>query len=333
MKKVAAIAAIIVMMLAVLGAWYSLNSRAAFSGTPEPITIGVPMMADSSTIIFIADAQHFFADNGLNVSIKVYDAGLFAVDDILNGRNDLAVATEFVIVDKALKQEKLYSIGSIAKYQIHYLIGRKDKGIGNISDLRGKRIGYAKGTSGEFYLTRFLEIHGIDISDVALIDIKPSNYAEAIENGTVDAILVWDPYTDDIKKRLGSNMISWPAQSGQLGYWNVICRDDWAANHPELISRFLKSIDQAEIYATNHPEESKAIIQKQRNYDDTYIATTWSNTQFYLSLDQSLIIAMEDEARWMIYNNLTDMKTSPDFRNYIYTKGLEEIEPESVNIW
>ena len=34
----------------------------------------------------------------------------------------------------------------------------------------------------------------------------------------------------------------------------------------------------------------------------------------------------------MINNNLTIEKTIPDFRDFIYTKGLEEIKPESVNI-
>jgi hypothetical protein len=46
----------------------------------------------------------------------------------------------------------------------------------------------------------------------------------------------------------------------------------------------------------------------------------------------SLVTAMEDEARWMIINNLTSERTMPNFRDYIYTKGLKEVKPESVNI-
>ena len=34
----------------------------------------------------------------------------------------------------------------------------------------------------------------------------------------------------------------------------------------------------------------------------------------------------------MIKNNLTTEKTIPNFRDYIYTKVLEKIKPESVNI-
>lgn len=41
---------------------------------------------------------------------------------------------------------------------------------------------------------------------------------------------------------------------------------------------------------------------------------------------------MEDEARWMIKNNLTSEKKTPNFLDYIYLDGLEKIKPESVNI-
>jgi hypothetical protein len=34
----------------------------------------------------------------------------------------------------------------------------------------------------------------------------------------------------------------------------------------------------------------------------------------------------------MINNNLTSEKQTPDFLDYIYTKGLEATKPEAVNI-
>jgi NitT/TauT family transport system substrate-binding protein len=329
---VAVVAVIVAIALMGLGAWYLQSYQKPYAGMPESITVGVPRMLDSSALIFIADDQHFFADNGLNVTLKEYDAGLYAVDDLLNDKNDVAVATEIVIVGKALQQEKICSIGSIAKYQTHYIIGRKDKGIENFSDLKGKRIGFASGTSGEFYLGRYFELRAINLSDVTLVDVKPAQYIEAIGNGSVDAIIIWEPYLGPIKDRLGTNAAIWPAQSGQLGYWNAICRDDWATQHPETINRFLRSIDQAVEYTIYHPVESKAIVQKRLNADDAYIGSVWNNTRFGLSFDQSLISAMDDEGRWMINNNLTDVKKVPDYRDYLYINGMDTVKPKSVNI-
>ena len=88
----------------------------------------------------------------------------------------------------------------------------------------------------------------------------------------------------------------------------------------------------AEEFNNAHPDEAMAIVQKKLNYTDTYMAIAWPDHQFSLSLDQSLLIAMNDEGRWMINNNLTNEKTLPYFRDYIYTKALEKVKPEAVNI-
>lgn len=133
-------------------------------------------------------------------------------------------------------------------------------------------------------------------------------------------------------ERLGANAVVWPAQGGQRVFGLVVATDGWITRHPELVDRFLKSLLQAEEYSILHPAESKAIVLKRLNLDAGYLEKAWSQNQFSLSLDQSLILAMEDEARWMIKNNLTTEKTVPDFLHYIYVDGLEAIRPEAVNI-
>ena len=109
------------------------------------------------------------------------------------------------------------------------------------------------------------------------------------------------------------NAVVWSAQSNQPLYTQVISTDEWITKHPELIARFLKSLAQAEEYVNTHPAEAKAIVQKRLNLDAGYMDTVWQQNQFSLSLDQSLIMAMEDEARWMIKNNLTAEKTGAKF--------------------
>ena len=94
----------------------------------------------------------------------------------------------------------------------------------------------------------------------------------------------------------------------------------------------MKSLIQAEGYLASHKKEAKAIIRKRMNFDDAYIEMIWPRYQFGLSLDQSLITAMEDEARWMIKNNLTMEKKVPNFIDYVYEGGLKAVKPEAVNI-
>jgi NitT/TauT family transport system substrate-binding protein len=168
---------------------------------------------------------------------------------------------------------------------------------------------------------------------VTLVDVTtPKNWVNAVAEGDIDAIATAQPYANEAKDRLGPNAVVWPAQSGQPLYGLIISSDEWITKHPEPAGRFLKALAQAEHYLVGHPAEAKAVVQKRVNLNTAYIETVWSQNQFSLSLDQALIATMEDEARWMIQNGLTTEKQVPDFLDYIYTKGLEEIKPGAVNI-
>ncbi len=331
-KNVAVISAIVALVLAALGAWYFTNYMATSSRTTESITIGEPAL-EQSALIYIAEDQGYFAGNGLNVTLREdYPSGVGPVIDMTSGRLDISVSAEYPVIAQVFNKKNISIFGVIDKYQNEKIIGRRDRGIVNISDLKGKKIGFPKKTICEFFLGRFLNLHGMSLHDVALMDLPASQSVEAVTNGSVDAIIYYQPYIYAIEDRLGGNGIVWQAQSNQLLYGVMACRNDWAASHSEQINRLLKSLAQAEEYLINHPEEAKAIVQKRLNFSDAYMETVWPNHEFTLSLDQSLLIAMNDEGRWMINNNLTTEKTLPYFRDYIYTKGLEEIKPESVNI-
>jgi NitT/TauT family transport system substrate-binding protein len=333
MKKmmVVFIAVIAVMVAVLLGLWYMLNSPTTYSGTLEPITIGVPPN-EASALIYIAEERGFFADNGINATIKNCSTALEAINAMKNGEADISVSAEYPIVTEVFKKENISVIGCIDKHDTTYIIGRKDRGIENVSDLMGKRIGVSRGTIADFYVGRFLDLHDINLQNVTIADIPQSQSVDAITNGSVDATLIRQAYDIRVDEFADSNHVVWPVQNSQATYMVMTCRDDWAAAHPEPINRFLKSLVLAEDYYSKNPAEAKSIIQKWLQYDDAYMATVWPDSQFSLSLDGSLITAMEDEGRWMIANNLTNVTTIPDYWNYVYTKGLLEVDPEAVNI-
>ncbi len=331
-KIVTAIAAIIVIALVGVGSWSYLNSQRNNTGMTESITIGNAQTLECDTLIYIAEDQNFFAGNGLNVTIRDYTSGMEAVNAIFNGEVDMAATAEFPLVKKALNQEKISAIVSIDKSQLQDLIGRKDRGIQNVLDLRGKRIGVTLGTIAQFYLGRFLMLHGINLQDVTMVDINPSESVGALTKGDVDAIIIWQPYANAIENALGNNAAIWPVQSSQETYIVEVAKNDWISQHPDVVRRYIKALAQAEDYFVQHPAQTKSMMQRKLNYTDAYMAAAWDKNQFSLLLDQSLILAMEDEARWMIKNNLTTEKQVPNFLDYIYEDELKAIKPEAVNI-
>ncbi len=332
-KKVASritlVAVSLALIVTALGVWSC--SRENVPGKLESLTIGT-LPYEGSTLIYIAEDREFFKANGLDVKIKDYETGLATTDALNKKEVDVAACAEFIIVGKALRKEKIRLIATIARNINEHIIGRADRGVRAIADLKGKKIGVSRRTAAEFFLGRFLDLHGLSIKEITPVDLAPSRLGDALIKGDVDAVIAWQPWARQIGERLSTNQVFWEAQSSQLLYWNIVGTEDWLEKHGPLVKKLLSSLIQAEKFQISHPGEAKAIVQRRLKYDDAYMADIWPEQQFALSFDQSLILAMEDEARWMINNGLTVEKQVPDFLNYIYLDGLEAVKPEAANI-
>ena len=325
------IAAVILIVAIVLSSFVYLSYQKTYTGSIEPITLGI-YPSEYSSLIYIANDKQYFAENGLQITLKNYASGAAAVDGMLNGEVDVATASEFVTVNNALQNASIYAFGSISKYLNLYIVARTDSGITSIADLTGKKIAVTLGTGNQFYLGRFLELNDIDLNQVTLVNTNFADTPNAIANGTVDAAITFQPYINQIQSLLGNRTVIWPAQAEQFGYFEALCTKNWGTTHPDLIVRFLKAMIQAANFNTDHKDQAIHIVAKALNYTDAYTTSVWSDYEYSVKLDQSFVLLMQDEARWLISNNLTSATSPPNFLDYIYVKGLKSVSPESVNI-
>jgi NitT/TauT family transport system substrate-binding protein len=317
-----------ILLASVLG---SSCSSSGSSASVESVVVALPRL-ESNALHWIAEDRNFFRRNGLRVTLYKPDSGLAALE-LLKSQVDIAGTSEFPVVELAFQRASIRAIGCIDEAEYIVLEGRKDTGIQQISDLEGKRVGTIPGTIADFYLGRFLELNGMNRQDITAVDIKtPENAVEAIIAGSVDAVVIAQPFAGSIEHSLGANAIAWRVQNSQPLYGLLVTTEEWIENHPGLVTRYLESLAQAEDYLLRDPAGAQAIVQKRLNVDATFVQAAWSRNQFSLALDQALITAMEDEARWMIANKLTTETTVPNFLDYIYEDALQAVKPDAVDI-
>ncbi len=107
-KKIvtAGLAAIAVIALAGFGVWYFLDSQKAATEPVEAITVAYSPF-EYTALFWIADDQHFFEKNGLNLTLRKYDSGAASLDGVANGEADITVGvTEFPLVTKGVPERK-----------------------------------------------------------------------------------------------------------------------------------------------------------------------------------------------------------------------------------
>lgn len=289
---------------------------------------------ENTALVWIAEDQGFFGENHLDVAFHEYDTGADALAGALNGEAGIVVgAAEFPMVNQVLQGSSPRVIASIARSELIGIVARRDREIDEVADLRGKRIGTTRGTIAEFFLARFLEINDMTIRDVTLVNLKtPDSWVDAVVQGDVDAVATAEPFAGSAEDRLGANAVAWSAQSSQPLYALAISTDEWLEDHPEETRRFLEALVQAEEYAVRNPAQAQAIVQKRLGLAAASMPAVWARNEFALTLDQSLIAAMEDESRWLISNELTSATSVPDFADYVREGPLRAVRPNAVNI-
>ena len=125
--------------------------------------------------------------------------------------------------------------------------------------------------------------------------------------------MIWEQWAEEIKKSMGNQIGTWPGQSGQKYYWLLVTTDAFMEARPGVLERLFRALDQAEKFLKNHPDESIKIIAQWTDLDPASVQAALTRNKCALSFDQSLLITMEDEARWMIRNKLTGQTRVPNY--------------------
>jgi len=323
---------IAIVTVAVIAGGYLLLSQK--QPEKEPGQVGKITLSISAnevaTIVYVAEDQGYFDKNGLEVTLKEYKSGKTAADALLVGEADISTSADNVFVSNSFEHTDLRVMGTISIKQVKELVARKDKGIATTADLKGKKIGVTKKSGAEFQFGVFLTFNDLLLQDIEIVDLKPPEMSDAISNEHVDAVFVWDPFIYEIKKKQGNNAVI--LHKAEEFYFVLLTKKDWIDKHPDAAKRFIKSIVEAEDYIKNNSERVKKLVVNRFDYDSDYIDYSWPKQEFTVSLPQSMILALEDIARWRIQQGLTDATEVPTYLNYIYLDALDSINPEAVGI-
>jgi len=315
--------------------WFStkgmpVQKKVAYTGPTEKIVIG--NVGEHSVLNLIAKDNGYFSENGIDAEIKEYASGPAAITDLLAGKVQIAVGAEFAGVRTIFTNKDIRILAQSSKHKIFEMLGRKDRGINEPENLKGKKIGVTRKGAGEFFLGQFLTSYDIALSDIELVDLPPADLVSQLESGALDAAVIYDPFAYNLKLKLGDALSEWSVQGDTKAHAMLYSTNTFIQGHEDLVRRYIQSVAEAERYVHENPDKTRAFLAEKFGYDDAYTTFMLENVEYKLGLDQDLLLTMEDQSRWIIENKLTDEKKVPNYLNYIYFDALEKVKPESITI-
>jgi sulfonate transport system substrate-binding protein len=123
------------------------------------------------------------------------------------------------------------------------ILVKPDAGIRTLADLKGKRVGFTKGSSAHNVVLLALEQAGLSYGDITPVYLSPPDAGAAFARGAIDAWAVWDPYFALGEKHGGQILVNGSALGQTHSF--LLANREFAARNPRLLRTVIATLAEA----------------------------------------------------------------------------------------
>lgn len=269
--------------------------------------------------IWIVQQQNLFVKAGIQAEFFPFQSSNQALEAVVRNDVDLVpgISSLPVYVAQLIDPEgvKGFSTTYFSKDPGDAVITKLNSPIKTLKDLEGKKIAVFPGSTATNILKASLVKNSVDASKVEITPLSPTNYLQALEVGSVDALYSYEPNTSlAISKGMARKV------SGSLFTENVsdtpfsigIISEKFVSEHSSLANDVIKVFKQANDYAlSNEVTTKKLIAEKSDISKDAANMINLLPTKFGKDID---VQKTDEWLNWLV--SLGELKSKPDLSNF-----------------
>lgn len=286
-------------------------------------------------LIFLAKEKGYFVDEGVDVEIVRYPSGKKALEGMFNKEVQLATVADVPVALESFNRDDFKIISSISTSdESAWIVARKDRGINQPPDLRGKKVGVQKISGTHFFLSTFLSENFIKENEVEIVYKESAQLVDALVSGEVDAISGRNPFALQSKSALGGENITELFNPDVYSQeYILVALSEVVGGQPNLLDGIVRALARSENFIKNDPNWSKAVLVKALGGDRSEeVEEDFGRFNFRLSLGQALLMSLENIGGWLINRGFVEQKETPNILLFVYESPLESVKPEAVTI-
>ena len=294
---------------------------------PDKITIVLDWTPNTNhTGIFVAEANGYFKDAGLNVEIvQPPEGGATAL--VASGKAQFGVSFQDTLAPAFIGDNPVpvTAVAAVIQHNTSGIISRKGEGMDTPKGLEGKK-----------YATWDLDVEKETIRDVMkadggnfdLVELIPSTVTDevsALKSGSVDAIWIFYAWAGIACQTAGleTDYFEFADINPVFDYYTpvIIGNNDWLSENPETAKAFIEALSKGYTYSVENHKEAADILMNaapelKSNSELVYASQEYLASE-YIS-DASKWGEFDPERwsafyEWLNEKNLLEEKLDPDF--------------------
>ena len=232
----------------------ALSSRAKAEAALKEIRIGY----QKNGVLVIARQQStlekHFRPQGIDVKWIEFSSGPPMMEAMNVGSVDYgAVGDSPPVFAQAAGAAIVYAAGQPITNGQGILVPH-DSAIHAIADLKGKRVGFTKGSSAHNIVVQTLEKAGLTYADIAPVYLTPPDAGPAFSNGSIDAWAIWDPYFAIGETKQNGRILVNAREITKTNSFYIANRD-FAKNHGAILQQIVDVTTSSAKWAEQHRDE------------------------------------------------------------------------------
>lgn len=219
------------------------------------LKVGVLPIPDAATV-YIAQSKGYFAAEGLNVTPVVLTNGSETVSRVVSGAVDIAYSAYIPIIQavSAGVKVRVISDGYRGRSNLYPIVTRPDSPIHDARQLAGKKIGLIN-TKGFPSLLTDAALAGVGVaaSAVHLVEIPYPNMPAALQNGSIDAAFMTEPYLSQSRKTFGARALidTMSGPTADLPVGGYVSSPKFVTGDPKTLAAFDRAMAKAQAAAAD----------------------------------------------------------------------------------
>src|SRR5712672_3490022 len=209
---------------------------------------------------YVAKEGGLFEKNGLDVTINTGPSGSAMVPFLINNQVQAAYGSDLAGVINHNVDNNIVAVAD-GTYLVKWLsvVGRN---VQSLEELKGKRIGIAKGTGSEIFWNHVLAKRNLQAADFKIVDIEAPEMLAATERGDIDGFAVWEPWPTRTLQAVKGTKILQDAEGIYNNINFVYMNRGWIEQNKATAEKFMLSLVQAnDLIEKDRPDAAKMVAK------------------------------------------------------------------------
>ncbi|MEO6387157.1 MAG: ABC transporter substrate-binding protein [Croceibacterium sp.] len=242
------------------------------------------------------------------------------------GAADLATNAETQLLRLSVAHPDLRIILGVSE-GLYRIVARRSAGIATVADLKGKRIATIEPTSSGYFLQSMLARAGLSFADIIARPIVPlSGMTEALAKGEVDAVVIWEPESENAAQVLGEDLVVFGGEGVYRELFNLNTTAGKLADpqvRPRIV-RFVRAVLEASAQVRRDPARAQALVAQAGGFSAAEIAESWPHHRFDAGFPPDLLDVLVAEEQWLAAQAKRPARPRDELATLIDTSVYEE---------